>query len=104
MLSRTAAPNWSGPPDGSWPSSKTIVIRSTTAFMGIPAARSVAAPQVRRVQPVVLTTWTVGGGELHPIKTNPGPVGVVKLTLNRGAPAPQCEPKGDPLPPSFLMS
>src|SRR6266550_1615526 len=103
MLSRIAPPNWSGPPEGSVPSSNTMTILVTTSvgMIGGNAAASSAAPQRRRIQ-ALLAAATAPGGELQPTKwTLPSLV----TTSNRGAPAPQCDPRGlAPAPPDFLMS
>src|SRR5690349_8935607 len=108
MLSRTASPNWSGPPEASWPSSKTIWIDFTVMplmFTGPPpdggnASRTPPEPQRSRNQPLPAVCES-GGGELQPMKYNvPSEV----VTLNRGAPAPQCEPRGSAVDPGLRMS
>src|SRR6185437_3503541 len=73
----------------------------SVGVIGGNAAASSPAPQRRRTQPV-LDPSTTAGGELQPMKwTLPSLV----TTSNRGAPAPQCDPRGlSPLPPDFLMS
>src|SRR5690348_12469991 len=87
MLSSTARPKLSGP--ASWPSSKTIAIDLTTlpgGMAGNGRASSVAV-QRKRTQPGPLVKSA--GGELQPTKwLTP----LVVTTLNRGAPAPQCDP------------
>src|SRR5207253_9142922 len=103
MLSRIAAPNWSGPPEASVPSSNTITILVTTSVdvIGGNAAASSTAPQRRRIQ-ALLAAATAPGGELQPTKWT---VPSLVTTSNRGAPAPQCDPRGLPaMPPDFLMS
>jgi len=46
ILSRIAAPNWSGPPEASWLSSKTMTIRLTTSVGRI--GGNAAARKTRR--------------------------------------------------------
>src|SRR2546430_177750 len=102
MLSRTARPNESGPPEASWPSSKMMVIDLTTSVgrIGGNAAARRAAFHRSRVQPV-LAAVTSPGGELHPRKWfTPS----IVATLNRGAPAPQCDPTGSAVGGGFRMS
>src|SRR5213596_1215214 len=120
MLSRIAAPKASGPPNASCASSKTIWILLTAPVTG---TREKLAGQVmvgvgatqtarRGGVPLVLPQRSLihpsprisesGGGELHPRKKNP----VVVRMLNRGAPAPQCDPNMPACVPGpyFLMS
>src|SRR5438067_826925 len=94
MLSSTASPKLSGPV--SCPSSKTIDTERTSSCEmsmspdGPKASSGVAPPQRNRSQPLP-TKSTTGGGELQPTKYV---VPSLVTTLNRGAPAPQCEPRG----------
>src|SRR5437764_296042 len=59
MLSRIAAPNESGPPDGSWPSSKTMRMRWTVLVTGGNAVAGSQRSRVRRA------TDPVEAGRLH---------------------------------------
>src|ERR1700722_5799963 len=101
MLSRIAAPNWSGPPEASCPSSKTITILLMMS-VGKTGGNAVAGFQSSRINPEGLGVWDVGGGECQPIKiTAPSDVTI----SNRGAPAPQCDPSGlVESAPDFLIS
>src|SRR5437870_13186087 len=103
MLSRIAAPNWSGPPEASVPSSNTITILVTTSVdvIGGNAAASSTAPQRRRNQ-ALLAAATAPGGVLQPTKWTVPPL---VTTSNLGAPAPLCDPRGHPeMPPDSPMS
>src|SRR5439155_18229494 len=115
MLSRIAAPNSSGPPNASCASSKTIWILLTVpvtgtrekligqVMVGVGATQyaSRGGPQLSLIHTSPRSSAS-GGGELQPRKKNP----VVVRMLNRGAPAPQCDPCGPVcIPrPNFLMS
>src|SRR5947208_10010932 len=95
MLSRSAAPNSSGPPEASCPSSKTIWILWTVPVIGTSAnvgglnpITTPPTPQRSLIHPWP-TVSMLGGGELQPTKKNPS----VVTTSNRGAPAPQCDPR-----------
>src|SRR2546426_947648 len=108
MLSRIAPPNSSGPPNASCASSKTIWILLTVPVIGTSAnvgglnpITVPATPQRSLIHPFPRISVS-GGGELQPRKKNP----VVVRMLNRGAPAPQCDPSALPLVPgpNFLMS
>src|SRR5437588_10959821 len=101
MLSRIAAPNWSGPPSESVPSSKTMTILWIVPEIGPSTNDELYATtglQRSLVHPSP-TIWLVGTGELQPTKK----MSVVVTMSNRGAPAPQCDPAKLALP-SFLMS
>src|SRR2546430_13578707 len=65
MLSRTARPKVSGPPEASWASSKMMVIDCTVLFasvIGGNAAASPAASQRSLIQPVLAPMTVAGGG------------------------------------------
>src|SRR5207237_10468245 len=91
MLSRTARPKVSGPPEASWASSKMMVIDCTVLFASVIGGNAAASPapsQRSLIQPG-LAPMTVAGGELQPTER----VAQSRVpAAKRGAPAPQREP------------